>query len=378
MTHHRTTPTTAQIITTGRSAATRRIVTTGLSLSLIGLCGLPPLQAAPARHDVAQIKRLDKKPAKACKNQILGMSGLCLLTPTSTASGNTFKVQRIEGAASHPSQTVALNRFVSLTPGEYGISSGQLDQGYTLRFAVQQGLTTNLPLASVKFAAGAGQWYRLQHYQPRNGIDGRGCHAEVVKRGVRAVLPGFYQIKMVDSATANQPGCSPGGTTINLMAGDSVSARTYKLANQTIPRDNSYLHPNGVSALTAISGFQHPVDRLALLPKWKSFAGIQNPEAQARPTLVFSGIGGVHFLIPFELHRRGRDCGVSLARAGMPAHVLLTDCRFNGKRLTGFRINSGAYYTVNNRHGVTALEGNHINNAIQVGNVRFNLQGGTP
>ena len=68
-----------------------------------------------------------------------------------------------------------------------------------------------------------------------------------------------------------------------------------------------------------------------------------------------------------------RQCGISQPDGGLPAHVLLNDCQFKGNKLTGFRVQPGSYYTLNNRHGKTAIEGNYINNPIVVKNVTFTL-----
>ena len=153
-----------------------------------------------------------------------------------------------------------------------------------------------------------------------------------------------------------------------------LNASARSVVDQAIKPANTFTHPNGVSSLASISRFMADIERLSLLTHWKSFHGIHNPHGKVYDALVLSGIGTRQFVVPFTWRGRKRECGLSLAEAGLPSHVLLTACVFKGKRLTSFRVNPGSYYTLNNRHGKTAIEGNYINNPIVVRGVRFETQ----
>ena len=94
--------------------------------------------------------------------------------------------------------------------------------------------------------------------------------------------------------------------------------------------------------------------------------------AYAADALILRGVGSVHFVIPVNIRAGMRECGLSMAAGGLPTHVLLTNCVFDQTgHLTAFLVNPGSYYTYNNRHGKTAVEGNYINNGINVSGVSF-------
>jgi hypothetical protein len=73
------------------------------------------------------------------------------------------------------------------------------------------------------------------------------------------------------------------------------------------------------------------------------------------------------------VRKHKRECGLSIEEAGLSSHVLLTGCKFKGNKLIEFKIQPGSFYTLNNRHGKTAIEGNFINSPIVVTNVIFSL-----
>lgn len=336
--------------------------------------------AAPARTQIEAFKPLKARLPKTCKGMIQGMSGLCLLASTSPRARNTFMIRPVmAGPGSTPPQAVALNTFQSLAPGQYRLySASGLDALHELTVTLQQGVPTVIKTGTVKFNADA-KAHQLQHYQSEGGIDGRGCQAEIIRGGVRAVLPGNYQVTAVDRAAAKSPQpprCLTTGVTFNVLAGEGVSGSLRAATNQEPPASNTYSHPNGVSSLASISRFMADVPRLAILPRWKSSRGVHNPDAQAHPALALYSTGTRVFMVPFTWRGKKRECGLSLAKAGLPSHVLLTDCQFRGRKLTHFRVQPGSYYTVNNRHGKNAIEGNFINNPIVVSGVNFTLQGG--
>lgn len=312
---------------------------------------------------------------KRCSKVVMGMSGLCLLASTSPRVKTRFFLRTPDGRVRD--QPIALNEFNPLSPGSYLLySEGGMDALHEQPVTIYPGALSSIKTATLKLQPAGKQLFRIQHYQSESGINGRGCAAKVLDKGVLAVLPGNYQVNLVPDGSQAQPQCFPGGTTVNLLGGRGFGAQTRKVAAQSLPAGNIFRHPNGVSALATVSQFMHPVDQLGLLPKWRSYQGVQNPHVKAYDAMVFRGVGTAQFVVPFEWRKGKRECGLSLAEAGLPAHVLMTDCQFSGGRLTGFRINPGAYYTLNNRHGKTAVEGNFINNPIVVSGVAFDPKGG--
>jgi hypothetical protein len=310
-------------------------------------------------------------PFNKCKDAISGMSGLCLLVSKTPKVKTQFFLRNAKKPASV--QAVMSNRFQRLIPGDYLLTTeGDLDQNHELAITISPGALSIVQTAVVKFNS-PGKYYRIQHYQDVDGINGRGCSAIVMDRGARALLPGNYQVNRVAEKSQDQTQCLNGGTTLNFLAGQGLSVNSRKVLKQTIPETNRFKHPNGVSALASISQFGADIEQLGVLPKWRSFNGINNPHVSAFNALVLTGIGTHKFLVPFEYRPKRRECGISLAQAGLSSHVLMTNCTFQGAILTGFRVNRGNYYIVNNRHGKTAIEANFINNAIQVSGVNFHF-----
>lgn len=348
--------------------------------TLLIACALP-LASLAASRDTGASKIDVFSPVTAhfpkdCKDTVLGRSGLCLIASTSPKVKNTFLVRPVDAnwQMVGQAQGVPYNRFLPLQPGHYLLySSSGMDNLHESRLTITQGQTSMVKTATLKFAPADGKSHRLQHYQSTNGINGRGCTSEIVRNGARAVLAGNYQVNLMDKKTATGPMCLSSGVTVNAMAGTAQAGRPRRTKDQTLPANNTYTHPNGKSSLASISHFMADVERLSILPEWKSFRAIHNPHHTHYNALILSGIGTQHFVIPFKTRNRKRECGLSLAMAGLPSHVLLTDCQFKGNKLTGFRVQPGSFYTFNNRHGKTSIEGNYINNPIRVQNVRFSL-----
>lgn len=327
------------------------------------------------RTHAAYVKSVTANYPKKCKGTIAGMSGLCVLASTAPKVKTQFFLRSARGAPAV--QQVTPNAFTRLNPGEYLLyTESELDHLHERRITIGPGALGIVQTATLKFNSAGKQFFRIQHYQDANGLNGRGCSSAVMKQGVRAVLPDNYQVNLVSDAGQSQAQCLSGGTTINVMAGQGLSVNVRKVAEQTIPAENSFKHPNGVSSLASISRFGADIQKLGLLPQWRSFGGIHNPHDAALDALVLSGIGTQQFIVPFKYRPKQRECGISLVQAGLSAHVLMTDCTFQGRKLTGFRVNPGNYYTLNNRHGRTAIEGNYINNPIIVSGVNFDLKGG--
>jgi hypothetical protein len=347
--------------------------------AVLPLCGLLLVAGPAARADAVRVdafRPLSAHYPRVCQAAITGMSGLCLLASRQPQVRNTLLIRPVptNGQVAGQAQPATFNRFMPLQPGQYLLyAASGMDSLHELPFTVAQGQLTTVKTGTVKFAA-AGKAHRLQHYQSQSGINGRGCAAEIISSGARAVLPGNYQVNLVNKKDADgSPRCLNSGVTFNVLAGETVSGSPRQLRDQSLPKANTYSHPNGKSALASMSYFTADLEKLAVLPHWKSFSGIHNPHGRAYSALVLSGIGTQHFLVPFTVRLHRRECGLSLSKAGLQSHVLLTNCRFKGGRLTAFRVQPGSFYTLNNRHGKTAIEGNFINNPIVVDNVRFAL-----
>lgn len=347
-----------------------------LTLAIAVTClSLPPSVGYGAsvqaiRTHAAYVRPIKANYPRTCKDVIAGMSGLCVLASTTPRVKTRFFLRGVKGTSSN--QPVTPNAFTRLAPGEYLLNTeGDLDQLHERRIAINPGALSIVQTATLKFNSAGKRYFRLQHYQDVNGLNGRGCSATVMKRGVRAVLPGNYQVNLVNDERQSQAACLSGGTTLNAMAEEGQSMHVRKVAAQAIPAENSFRHPNKVSSLASISRFGADIQQLGLLPQWRSFNGIHNPHHTAHDALVLSGVGSQNFIIPFKYRPKKGECGISLGEAGLTAHVLLTDCTFQGRRLTGFRVNPGSYYTLNNRHGRTAIEGNYVNNPILVSGVNF-------
>lgn len=313
-----------------------------------------------------------------CEDVLMGSTGLCLLGSRVPRVTDQFLIIQADAkwAPLEKAQSVSLNRFMPLNPGNYLIySDSGIDKGHETRVTLARGKVTQIQTSTVKFAISGKRVNRLQHYQSQNGIGGRGCSAVIVgKSGTMALLPGNYQVNVLPKKDADSsPHCSNTGVTFNLLAGEVKTNVMRTVKDQTLPKLNSYVHPNGKSALATMSNFMADVEQLALLPNWRSWRGIHNPSAQNSPALILSGIGAQQFVVPFTMKKGQSQCGISLPDAGLTAHVLLSDCQFKGNKLTAFRVQPGSYYTLNNRHGKTAIEGNFINNPIVVKNVTFTL-----
>jgi hypothetical protein len=363
----------------------------GLTASSFGSTGEIPDNPVPAGKPTASAQSATKnsmtrqgdilKPLKAnypkgCDEQYLGRSGLCLLTNKKPLAQNSFLVSLLDryGIVIGKPILVTYNKFLSLSPGRYALySSSGMDEGHELRFDVIQGQATTLKTSTVKFGPSK-KTRRLQHYQTVNGTKGKGCRPEIFRSGVRALLPGNYQVEVLDSESQQSIlGCAKGGVTFNALAGKTMSAALANMSPQNIPKSNQYKHPDGVSALGTLSSFRENVLSLAILPNWRLVNDIPNPLSRPYNALILSGLGATHYVIPFTVRNHKRECGISLAEGGLHSHVLLTGCKFKGNKLTDFRVQPGSFYTLNNRHGKTAIEGNFINGPIAVSNVRFSL-----
>ena len=322
------------------------------------------------------LKPMKTQYPKDCTEQFLGRSGLCLLTNKRPLAQNSFLVSLLDryGAITGKPILAPYNKFLSLSPGRYALySSSGMDEGHELRFEVIQGQATTLRTSTVKFGPSK-KTRRLQHYQTVNGIKGKGCHPELFRSGARALLPGNYQIEVLESENKQSIlGCAKGGETFNALAGKTLSATLANISPQKIPRQNQYKHPDGVSALGTLSSFRENILSLGILPNWRLFNDIPNPLSRTYNALILSGLGTTHYVIPFTVRNKKRECGISLAEGGLNSHVLLTGCKFKGNKLTEFKVQPGNFFTLNNRHGKTAIEGNFINSPIAVSNVRFSL-----
>lgn len=236
-----------------------------------------------------------------------------------------------------------------------------------------------LKTAAVKFRDRAGRYNRLQHFQARATPDGQGCSAEVGNRGVGAYLPGNYQVSLVPTLDNAEPEFAPAGAgpeivTFNLLAGQGVALRRGRLREQTLAAGNRHRRGNGGVSLSNIGPLRSDLSEVGFLPRFQSFHGIHSPGSAVTAALVLSGAPAFHFVIPVQVDRVA-ECGVSLAAGGLPAHLLMTDCQFDGDgRLTDFRVNAGSYYGLHNLHGKSAIAATVVNSPVVVSGVQFDLE----
>lgn len=345
---------------------------TGFFLTLLALT---PVQFSQASVDGQVVDVFQSVPAsipRVCRDAIRGMSGLCLLASTQPKVSNQFMIAAVGpagGRNNSPPQVLPFNRFVRLQPGEYLISSASgLDRQHELKVSISGGMVTSIKTGMILLKPGS-KSHRLQHYQDESYS--RGCVAEIMRSGALAVLPGNYQVTLVDRNTKTDADCLNTGVTFNVLAGRAVSSSPWKVRESRLPESNRYRHPNGVSSLANVGPFRADIERVDLIPSWRSLRGVHNPHRTAYSAIVLEGIGSHRFIVPFRAAPGKRQCGRSLPEGGMKSQVLLKDCLFRGSRLTQFTIASGSYYTLNNRHGKTAIEGNYLNNSILVKNVNF-------
>jgi hypothetical protein len=219
---------------------------------------------------------------------------------------------------------------------------------------------------------------KLQHFQAENGINGKGCEAEVGNEGAQAYLPGIYSVSTAppSQVSQNTPSCARGdAVSFIVTGGEAVALHSGNLTPQTLNPANAYQHPTKALSLTNIDHLRHDVRKLGFLSNWNSFNGVHNPASTVLDALVLSGAPNFHFVVPVKMSSTAA-CGLSLPGGGLPPRNLMTNCVFDGNgNLTKFQVNAGQYFSFDNIHAKSAVAGHVINSPFVVSGVKFNLKG---
>lgn len=308
----------------------------------------------------------------ACNGSAI-TTGLCLLGATRPAATGDFMISEPFSDDGIP---VPLNTNIALDAGNYLLyQESGLDSYHPHRFSVRDGKITTIRTATVKFLDRPGQWIKLQHWQRTDGVDGAGCEAEIGNAGVHALLPGLYQANLVASPDEDAPTCERGGVTFFAAAGKGFTLRPGIATESHLSHANIYTQRSGGAALTSVNPQRFNITSIGILPSFQFYQGIHMPSTARVSGLVLSGPAGFHFVFPFKLGR-GAECGVSLEAAGIPRRLLLSDCQYGPSgTLTGFRLNAGTYFGLDNLHAKTGIAGHAINSPVIVRNATFNLRG---
>jgi hypothetical protein len=304
-------------------------------------------------------------------------TGLCLLGATRPAATGDFLVSiPTVGPAVGDDIPVPLNTNIALAPGQYQLyQQSGLDRYHPHYFRVVEGEITTIQTATIKFQNRAGRWLKLQHWQAKSGVDGAGCEAEIGNTGVHALLPGLYEASLSPVLEEAEPRCERTAVAFHAAPGQGTTLRQSSLRESALTPANSYRYRSGGTALTTVNPQRYSVTALGFLPVFQSFQGIHYPGSGRVSGLVMSAAPGFTFVFPLKLGT-GTECGVSIAAGGLPARLLLTDCQFDAAgTLTGFRVNAGTFFGLDNTHAKTGMAGHAINSAFLVRNASFNLQG---
>lgn len=338
-------------------------------MKLAALLVFSPISNAQDKSkQVPVVERINAKYPKHCKGVNPQQSGLCLLTSTKPKANTTWLLKTKD--QSMPDQRfmdkrVTPNNFMPLVPGEYYLYSNDgLDSGgHEFLFTVTSGSMKTVETAAFK---ASGKNFYIRHFQSKSGVNGAGCGLRKLSSKASDVIPGNYLVYKGDPTKSGTP-CPVGGVAVNALAGELQQIAARRQASQKLDPSNVYHHPDGVSSLTSISQFREDIHQIGFIPKWISYNGIVNPYRKKYHALVLSGVGTRTYIIPFTLKRKKIGCGHSLAKAKLASMPLLTECKFAGGKLKAFKVQAGgSYFTLNNRHGVTTIEGNNINNSIPV------------
>ncbi|EGV17091.1 hypothetical protein ThimaDRAFT_3557 [Thiocapsa marina 5811] len=315
--------------------------------------------------------------------------GLCLLVSTKPGGSGEFYVRPVKERGTGAPQSgilVSPNLVLSLAPGAYEIfKSTGIDAQNPAKVTVRDGRVTRVKTMTLSVPSKP-DWpyttrtstrtYKIQRFQALPGTNNGGCAAEFIKAGFHSYLPGNFVVVPTTDSEQSSPTCEIGGTTFNAVSGQGYTIGTQDIGAQFLSELETYVHRNGVSALTAMSPAMHGITRMGWLDLWRLHQGIANPDETAHPALAFYGPGNYTYIVPFRFRYNGKVCGVSLAQGGLPESDLLTDCTFAKSRLTGFKVNKGTYFTYHNLYGMSGISANAIGHGFEVENVNFKLPRG--
>lgn len=315
--------------------------------------------------------------------------GLCLLASSDPGVSGDFYVRPVkERGAGEPESGILVspNLVLSLPPGAYEIfKSTGIDAQNPAKVTVRTGRVTRVGTMTLSiprktdgscFGCTSGQTYKIQRFQALPGTNNGGCTAEFLTAGIHSFLPGNFVVIPTAEGSQPTPTCEIGGTTFNAVSGQGYRVSTQIISEQLLSEAATYVHRNGVSALTAISPTMHGIPRIGWLDQWRLHRGIANPDETAHPALAFHGPGNFTYMVPFKFRYNGKVCGVSLAQGGLQESDLLTDCTFEENRLTGFKVNKGTYLTYHNLYAMSGVSANVIGNSFKVENVNFKMPRG--
>ncbi|NCC31717.1 MAG: hypothetical protein EOM24_06775 [Chloroflexia bacterium] len=363
-----------------------------LSAGVLGLWSQSALAADMHLRSAISLKGFNPRvPANCEQTSVLQPEegGLCLLFSAYPGVSGDFYVRPVkEKGTGEPESGILVsgNLVLSLPPGAYEIfKSTGIDAQSPAKVAVRAGRVTTVKTMTLYFGWQRGwpfsrgwpaQTYKIQRFQALPGTNNGGCTAEFIKSGFHAFLPGNYVVNLPGFREQESSTCEIGGTTFNAVSGQGYTVRKQGIGEQILSKAETYVHRNGVSALSAISPAMHGIQRLGWLGQWRLHRGIPSPDQQAHSALAFYGPGNYTYLVPFRFRYNGKVCGVSLAQGGLSESDLLTHCTFQGNRLTGFKVNKGNYFTYHNLYGMPGISANAIVSSFEVENVNFKIPRG--
>lgn len=363
-----------------------------LSAGVLGLWSQSALAADMHLRSAISLKGFNPNLPATCEQTSTLLpeeGGLCLLLSAFPGVSGDFYVRPVkERGAGEPESgmLISANLVMSLPPGTYEIfKSSGIDAQSQAKVTVRAGRVTTVKTMTLYFGRHRGwpfsrpelaQTYKIQRFQAQPGTNNGGCTAEFIKSGFHAFLPGNYVVNLPGLTEQESSTCEIAGTTFNAVSGQGFTVRKQDIGEQILSEAETYVHRNGVSALSAMSPSMHGITRMGWLGQWRLHRGIPNPDQKAHPALAFYGPGNYTYIVPFRFRYNGKVCGVSLAQGGLSESDLLTHCTFEGNRLTGFKVNKGTYFTYHNLYGVSGIAANAISSSFEVENVNFKMPRG--
>lgn len=338
--------------------------------------------ADAAGRDAVFLKEMAVNYPKQCKPSMAGKTGttgLCLRVSTGPKVSGDFRVRSARRGISDRQTAdgvpVPVNTVLALPPGDYEIFKATgIDSQNKATVTLRENRIATVTTMTLRFQkVKPSTTYKIQRFQAMTGTNDGGCMAEYVNSGAHAYLPGNFLINLTGGGEQVNPKCELGGVTFNGVAGQGYIVKPGQLTEQALDETETYLHPNKLSALTSIAPAMHGISRIGWLTDWVSHQGIPNPDAKPHAALAFYGPGNYSYIVPFRFRRNAKTCGLSLAQGLMPEAALLTGCKFQRGRLTGFTVNKGSYFTYHNLYGIPGISANNIRNAFTVEGVNFKL-----
>ena len=165
------------------------------------------------------------------------------------------------GTNSYLGVSVADNNIYYMGP------DGQLQNEGPLSYWLPISGCSPITTPSLSHIAG-GNRIKLQHFQAADGVNGRGCEAEVGNEGAQAYLPGIYSVSTATRSRVSQntPSCAHGdAVSFIVTGGEAVALHQGNILPQNISNINTYQHPTQALSLTNIDHLRHDVSRAGFL-----------------------------------------------------------------------------------------------------------------